>query len=97
LRGGAACFDILLDGEVGVRREAVFEMARRVPGECVGEMGTLTGRARTAAVIALNRCTLLSVPMSFLEEGPVACRLYLKRSLLRTLAAPIADSQASIC
>ena len=93
----APCVYFVLEGEVGIRREEVFEMSHLGAGECVGELGALTGKPRTATVIALDRCTLISVPLSFLEEGPVGCRLHLQSYLLRTLAARMVESQGAVC
>jgi serine/threonine protein kinase len=93
----ADCFYIVVEGEVGLRREEAFEISHLGPGECVGEVGALTGLPRSTTVIALDRCTLLSVPMSFFDEGPMACQLRIKDALLRGLARRMAEQLESVC
>ena len=93
----AACVYIVVEGEVGVRREEAFEIVHLGEGECVGEVGALTKMPRTATVIALDRCTLLSVPMAFLDQGPAACQLHLKNLFLRSMAQRMADALGSVC
>ena len=51
----SSCFYIVIDGEVGVRVGAL-EFIHMEAGECVGEVGALTGEPRTATVVALDRC-----------------------------------------
>ena len=92
----ASCLYIVIDGEVGVRRDAL-DFINLGPGECVGEIGAITGEPRTATVVALDRCGLLSIPTSFLDNGPVMCQLHLKNLLLRTLARRFAGSQSTLC
>jgi eukaryotic-like serine/threonine-protein kinase len=92
----ASCIYIVIDGEVGVRKDA-FEFINLGPGECIGEIGALTGRPRRATVVALDRCGLLSIPMSFLRTGPLNCQVRIKDILLSTLAERLADVSDSIC
>jgi hypothetical protein len=40
---------------------------------------------------------LLSVPMSFFDEGPMACQLRIKDALLRGLARRMAEQLESVC
>ncbi|MEM7504531.1 MAG: serine/threonine-protein kinase [Pseudomonadota bacterium] len=91
----ASCLYIVIDGEVGVRKDAL-EFIHLEAGECVGEIGALTGKPRTATVVALDRCGLLSIPTSFLNEGPISCQLPLKNLLLRTLADRFASFEQSL-
>lgn len=93
----ANCFYVVVDGEVGIRREEVFEITHLEEGECVGEVGALTGKARTATVIAMDRCTLISVPMSFVHNGPMSCQIHLKNALLDSLAWRLANALDSVC
>lgn len=92
----AACFYVVISGEVGVRRDAM-EFVHLGPGEYFGEVGALTGLPRTSPVVALDRCVLLSVPATFLDEGPPACQLHLKTTLVRDLAMRVAQGGNGIC
>jgi eukaryotic-like serine/threonine-protein kinase len=92
----ASCLYIVIDGEVGVRMDAL-DFINRGPGECVGEVEAITGEPRTATVIALDRCGLLSIPTSFIDNGPVRCQLRLKNLLLHALARRVAGSQSGLC
>jgi len=93
----APCFYVVVDGEVGIRRGDSFEIENVERGAFVGEVGALTGRPRSATVIALDRCTLLSVPVAFLQSGPAECQLALKDALLRVLAERAAEGQDHFC
>lgn len=92
----ASCLYIVIDGEVGVRKDTL-DFVNLGPGECIGEIGALTGRPRTATVVALDRCGLLSIPTSFLHNGPVNCQLRLKNILLQTLAERFIEVNGPLC
>ena len=92
----ASCLYIVIDGEVGVRVDAL-EFINIGAGECVGEIGALTGEPRTATVVALDRSGLLSIPTSFLHNAPHSWQLHLKNILLSTLATRSAATQKSLC
>jgi CRP-like cAMP-binding protein len=92
----ATCIYVIIDGEVGVKRHAM-EFFNLGPGEYFGELGALTGLPRTITVVALDRCALLAIPASFLDEGPPACQLLLKTTLTRDLALRLARSGGGVC
>ena len=70
-------FFIVLDGEVDVRHD--FDPIQRLgPGDICGEIGLLTGRRRSARVVAHTRCTLASLMTwdfrILMEQAPAAAR-----------------------
>ena len=92
----ASCLYPVIDSEVGARADP-FEFIQLEAGECVGEVGTLTGKPRTATVVALDRCGFLSITTSLLHNSPISCPLHLKNVLLRTLASQFVETQELLC
>ncbi len=82
---------MVLEGEVDVRVDAL-EFIHLGPGEFIGEIGILTDSPRMATVVALDRCRLLSIPHSFVQNGSQGCQLRLKDALLKMLAARFVGS-----
>jgi serine/threonine protein kinase len=74
----SSAFFFVLQGTVLVRhgRTSVALLKR---GECVGEMAALTGRPRTASVVAPEPTISMMVPGQVLNETRPACRLKLQR------------------
>jgi branched-chain amino acid transport system substrate-binding protein len=55
--------------EVSTVREGTrLTLARLGPGACFGEVALLSGRARTATVIALEACSMLCFPKRQIDE-----------------------------
>jgi CRP-like cAMP-binding protein len=70
-------FFVVLDGEVDVTHD--FDPVQRLgPGEICGEIGLLTGRRRSARVVAHTRCRVASLMTwdfgTLMEQAPAAAR-----------------------
>lgn len=70
-------FFVVLEGEVDVSHD--FDPIRRLgPGDICGEIGLLTGRRRSARVVAHTRCTLASLMTwdfrTLTAQAPAAAR-----------------------
>jgi signal transduction histidine kinase len=62
---------VVVDGELVVTKhtpEKEVELARLGPGEVVGEIALLDGAPRTASVAAVEKSTLIKVPMAAFED-----------------------------
>ncbi len=59
--GGSREMLILMSGELDVRSLGGVSVAQIKPGQLVGEMGVLTGKIRSATVVALGKSMALSL------------------------------------
>ena len=52
---------------------------------------------RTASVIALDKCSLLAIPMAFIDNGPPTFQLAFKTRLLTDLASRLVAADTGVC
>ena len=52
---------------------------------------------RTAPVIALDKCSLLAIPMAFIDNGPPTFQLAFKTRLLTDLASRLVATDTGVC
>ena len=73
------------------------ELARLGPGHCFGEMGLLTGEARSATVRAISRCDLVVIDREAFHEVLAAHPEVVDRmgSLLATRQAEISAARTT--
>lgn len=95
-------FFVVLDGEVDVTHD--FDQIQRLgPGDICGEIGLLTGRRRTARVVAHTRCKLASLMTwdfrTLMEQAPASAKrieaIAEKRLAANEATAPDPEAGAS--
>ena len=92
----ARCIYVIVQGEAGVRRDGP-QLVHLGPGEYFGEVGALCSVPRTAPVIALDKCSLLAIPMAFIDNGPPTFQLAFKTRLLTDLASRLVAADTGVC
>ncbi len=87
---------VLMEGEVGVHRLGVGELARLGPGASVGEIAPVSGTARTASVHARAQTRALCIPGFALaqlrEHFPATTDLVARHARARLLTQLIPES-----
>ena len=90
---------ILLSGELSVRTEQGFQVARIAPIAPVGEMGIFTGEPRSATVVALKPSAFFALSKArldlLLRQHP-DIELAISRNLIRTLSQRIRDANREL-
>ncbi|MSQ66616.1 MAG: cyclic nucleotide-binding domain-containing protein [Gammaproteobacteria bacterium] len=79
-------FFVLVEGSVAVQKNAL-EIVQLHAGECFGEMGLVSGRRRSANIVALTAVTLLKIGSSLIERMSLITQNRFQRSFLRALIA----------
>lgn len=84
-------FYVLISGQVAVingdKTVAVIEK-----GECFGEMGYLTGSARSATIISQNECILLKFSATLLEKLSESIQLIFHRNFTKTIISRLSKN-----
>ena len=79
-----AAFYVLISGRARVSKgeRQIFELG---PGDCFGEMGFVTGRARSATITASEAVTLLRMTQEGMEQASADCQLRFQKLFLHAL------------
>ncbi|MCH9674658.1 MAG: protein kinase [Gammaproteobacteria bacterium] len=92
----ATCFYLVVSGELGVKKSQ-NEFSKLIAGDCFGELGALTGQARSATVEAKAKSRVLSIPSAILETGTPTCQMRLKTYFLDLLAHRLTSTLKMVC
>ncbi|NNL99498.1 MAG: protein kinase [Gammaproteobacteria bacterium] len=79
-----AAFYVLVSGRAQVRKgdRGIFELRS---GDCFGEMGFVSGHARSASIKALRPVTLLRMTQESMEQASADCQLRFQKRFLHAL------------
>ena len=80
----SSMFFLILAGEIEIRREMTM-IARLSRGACVGEMAALSGRPRSADIVAAEAASVMAFPRAVLETTSAGCQAKLKDAFIRLL------------
>ncbi len=79
-----ASFFVIVEGSVTVKKNTC-DILLLHPGACFGEMGLVSGRQRSATVVALRAVTLLKICSPLIERMPISTQNRFQRSFLLAL------------
>ena len=82
-------FFIIVDGDVIVTKNE-REISTLTKGDCFGEMGYLSGRKRTASIVAKDNIALLKINSALMERASITCQLRFNKIFLQTLIERLA-------
>ena len=84
-------FFIILSGNVEVQKngKAIAFIGR---GECFGEIGYLSGRPRSATVVAQTDCSLMKISSTLLDRCSESIQLLLTKEFAMTLLRRLSKS-----
>ena len=92
---GDDAFFVLAEGSASVELQGT-QVAHVSRGECIGEMGMLTGVGRSATIIAIEPCTLLRIDGRLIEHAPLECQLRFARAFSHVLSQRLVRSNRRI-
>ena len=79
-----ASFFVIVEGSVAVKKNT-RDILLLHPGACFGEMGLVSGRQRSATVVALMAVTLLKICSPLIERMPMSTQNRFQRNFLLAL------------
>ncbi len=79
-----SCFYLVVDGEVEVRK-GEQKLMTLVAGDCFGEMGMISGRARIASIVANSDMIMMRIKDSVIERTSINSQLKIQRQFMDAL------------